>query len=246
MTGQRKFVREDGKFADFLDTSTGALQAPGTAFIGSSNLAAPSDHIHPGGPYSTVSPYNAANQEGYAAWTWDPDTSYATCVTAALGVAWATGKVGLTRLPLPVALSGLNGYLSANWRAISGGSPANSFIGLYSLAAGTLTLTGNASSDLTGDSYVLARVNVGITSFAADSGNTTALFAACLIGTQGSTPGGPMIAALGTQTSAISRGSLVTNSRTLQYGSGLSALPATITLSSCTINDYCNGWFAID
>ncbi len=46
-TGQRKFAREDGKYADFLDTATGNLKPDGTAFIGSSNLAAPSDHIHP-------------------------------------------------------------------------------------------------------------------------------------------------------------------------------------------------------
>ena len=46
-TGQRKFAREDGKYADFLDTATGNLQPDGTAFIGSSSLAAPSDHIHP-------------------------------------------------------------------------------------------------------------------------------------------------------------------------------------------------------
>ena len=46
-TGQRKFAREDGKYADFLDTNSGNLKPDGTAFIGSSNLAAPSDHIHP-------------------------------------------------------------------------------------------------------------------------------------------------------------------------------------------------------
>ena len=62
-TGQRKFAREDGRYADFLDTNTGALQAPGTAFIGSSNLAAPSDHIHPlasGGLTLIASKVNAA------------------------------------------------------------------------------------------------------------------------------------------------------------------------------------------
>ena len=40
MTGQRKFAREDGRYADFLDTSAGNLKPDGTAFIGSSNLAA--------------------------------------------------------------------------------------------------------------------------------------------------------------------------------------------------------------
>ncbi len=47
-TGQRKFAREDGKYADFLDTNSGTLKPAGTASIGSSSLAAPSDHIHPG------------------------------------------------------------------------------------------------------------------------------------------------------------------------------------------------------
>ena len=240
-TGQRKFAREDGKYADFLDTNSGNLKPDGTAFIGSSSLAAPSDHIHPGGPYS--SPYNAANQEGYAAWTWDPNTAYA--LNSLLQYSWASGKVGLTRIPVPVALSGLNGYLSVAWRVTSGGSPANSYIGLYVLAGGTLTLTGTASSDQTANSDTIARISTGITSFAADVGNTSGLFGACLIGTQGTTAGGPM-SCVGNQNSAYSRGSSNLNSRTLQYGSGLSALPATITLSSCSVNNYCDGWFAVD
>ena len=244
-TGQRKFAREDGKYADFLDTNSGNLQPDGTAFIGSSSLAAPSDHIHPGGPYSTVSPYNAANQEGYAAWTWDPNPAYLSNSASFLTISWASGKVGLTRIPVPVALSGLNGYLSTQWRPISGGSPANSYVGLYVLAAGTLTLTGTASSDLTANGYG-SRTSTGVTSVAADIGNTTGLFAACLIGTQGTTAGGPIISYAAGSSGPYSRAGVTGACRTLQYGTGLSALPATISLASCSQYLWCNGWFAID
>ncbi len=89
-TGQRKFAREDGKYADFLDTNSGNLQPAGTAFIGSSNLAAPSDHIHPG-PSSGANPIGS--QVAYAKIT--------STVTQVLGAGTWTAVAGSPSITLP-------------------------------------------------------------------------------------------------------------------------------------------------
>lgn len=192
--------------------------------------------------------YGPARSESYATWSLDPLSAYLTNASASLLLAWPAGRLAFTRIPVPFALSGLNGYLTCSWRAISGGSPANSYLGLFTLSGGTLTQQWG-SSDQTATGTAILRLSTGITSFAADtySGGSpsTALYAACLIGTQGTTGGGPAISdsptQIGIYTRSGQKGRALYSSAT-----GASALVSSVALSSLVGNNYSSGWFAID
>jgi len=62
----------------------------------------------------------AAVDEGYAAWTYDPLTTYSSDISATLALAWGNGYIQLCRIDILTALTGLNGYLSSAWRTSSG------------------------------------------------------------------------------------------------------------------------------
>ena len=246
MTGQRKFVREDGKFADFLDTNTGALQAPGTAFIGSSNLAAPSDHIHPASGQAEYNAlYRTAMIDGFAAWTFDP--WYADMTNTITTTQYPSGAITLNVFYLPVALT-VNGNISTVWRGSTGYS--NGYVGLYYLGTSPLATTATLEGtpyNLTSTSHTSFRVSVGVTSMAA--GYWAVGF---LIGTQGSTPVGPVTnniagvygygaaTANPTGLSNITRAMQLTGTATSLTGS--LTLPGSFTLSYT----YSLGFWAID
>ncbi len=143
-TGQRKFAREDGKYADFLDTNSGNLKPDGTAFIGSSNLAAPSDHIHPSGPILAAA--LAAAQSGgltgagYVGASGSP-------ISGASPVApltkWTSGYLfGEWLFVIPSVT--VNGYVSlAPW---GGGALAGTYVALFNSAGTQLGITADLSA----------------------------------------------------------------------------------------------------
>jgi hypothetical protein len=189
-------------------------------------------------PAAQVSPQTAA-ADGYAAETFDYLSAWTS--TALLVNAWPSGKVGLTRLILPENLSSLNGFLSCNWRLMNGGSPANCFLGCYTIS-GTNLVRQWKSSDQTLTATQLLRINMGLTSFDAGS-----VFFAYLAGTQSTTAGGPAISAAGSTVGNIARGSFgATVGRAGQFGTGLTDLPTSIPMASVALATYSFGWFAID
>ncbi len=236
-TGQRKFAREDGKYADFLDTNSGNLKPDGTAFIGSSSLAAPSDHIHPAAAASpSILGFPGPASGGYVAWTGD----YATCpCTLATGASWPAGVMILARLDCPPGVP-VNGYISVFW--LTNASLANTFLGLYTTAGSLIGTSADQSANATG----LQRI--AVSGFTATPANGL-LYAAYLNGTSG-VAGGPSFISGGWYTHTP----LTTNMppeasppyRAAQYGSGQSSLPSTVTVASWAYIQPYIPWLAID
>ena len=226
-----------------LDTTAAHIQPPGTQAAGSYGLAADSGHVHPNSATLALIAalaYGYAQADGYQAWTWDPNTTYSSNTAASMNLAWPSGSIGLTALILPVALTSINGFLSASWRVLSGGSPANAFIGLYGPASGGVCTLIASSADQAATASSLIRVNLSQTSFPAGT-----YYGAVCIGTQGSTQGGPVIAN-GSSVAGTYERVAGGASRTLRLTGSATSLPGTVTLSAFSNYQYCNGWFALD
>jgi hypothetical protein len=229
-TGQRKFAREDGKYADFLDTNSGNLKPDGTAFIGSSSLAAPSDHIHPG----TVA---ALTAKAYAQAGSILDMGYVGAsgnfltispLVAPTASTWTAGVFFLARICC-FPSTPVNGYVSTTW--LNHASMVNSYIALYNSAGVQIGVTADLSASA---SYYLRAACTGFTVTPADG----IIYAGYLNGTSG-VAGGPYYMASpwnsnylsDTQTPPLT--SAYNNLWPgLSYSAGLSTAPSTVTYSS--------------
>ncbi len=151
-TGQRKFAREDGKYADFLDTNSGNLQPGGTAFIGSSNLAAPSDHIHPGpsssAPLAITSGGTGQTADPLPPWmasdsAWLAQNYDTVLIESAVHI--GTGTIFLNRINVRVAMSVTNviAFLSA---VGSGLTASQNYAGLYNSSGTLIAATADQTS----------------------------------------------------------------------------------------------------
>ncbi len=223
-TGQRKFAREDGRYADFLDTNSGNLQPDGTAFIGSSNLAAPSDHIHPGGRTAAYAQAGAMLDFGYLGAT----VSYlgATAPNNPTASTWAAGYLFLVRIDCLPGVTA-NGYVTVPWTHVTG--LANTYIALYNSAGTQLGVTGDLSATAAG----VARV--ACTGFTATPANGI-IYALYVNGTSG-VAAGPQYTTSLWSSSPLSPGTNTPPGFTQPYpvsaqGPGYSAAPASLTLSS--------------
>jgi hypothetical protein len=214
-TGAAGIVELDGTAAD--------IAVPGTQSAGTGTLAALSTHVHP-------APDRFMAQAGYAAWTGDPIQGALTITAATVGIFQASGSITLTRIDFYEGAT-VSGYLTFYWVQPSGGSPANSFVGLYN-SSGTRLYT---SSDMTSTASGLQRQNMGLTSFTAGT-----YYVASLIGTQGTTKGGLACFAggptLGLTSAAAGRATAPYRCGTLT-GSATS-LTTPLTLSSFTATYY--------
>lgn len=179
-----------------------------------------------------------ASDSGYVAWTGDIFTGSTSFSAANIGIAQTSGAICLTRLDIPQPVTA-NGYLSFQWRQPTGGSPANSYVGLYN-SSGTQLFV---SSDLTSTTSNLLRLSTGVTSFTAGP-----LYVASLIGTQGSTAGGLGFFIGGLQfgaPGAVAQIGTIPYRCTSLAGSATS-LPPSLTLSSFNSRTYYYVWAAID
>jgi len=231
-------------------TTTGAVQSVSTGLSTSGNVmtsngssALPSFQALP------TDFYAAANYEGYASWTFDPLCAYVTSTATSLSSCWPSGFIVLTFLPTPSALTGLNGYISCNWRATSGGSPAGFYLGYYTLSGGTFTRQ-SVSSDQTSTSQSLLRLNIGPAST-----TSAGIWVAMLATAQGSTAGGPVmsdttitIASQWTNaTTATTITGIAGKGRCLVYNTGSqTSLLSSFALSGCVAHFAYAGWFGID
>lgn len=189
--------------------------------------------------------YSDAMADGYAAWTFNPNSSAVTTSSANLLLAWPAGAINVTKLVLPTALTAINGFLSWVWRAGTGTAMANCYIGFFGLTGTQIANSPNQAA--LGSS--LQRMSLGVTSLAAGT-----YWVTTVIGTQGGTnAGGPLMAAGEVSSGGYAphtgytgavRGSRLTGSAT--------ATPASLTISGGAISGgyvaalYANGWFAID
>ena len=201
--------------------------------------------VYPSQPYC----YMNANAGGFAAWTFDIVSSFVTNSQSLIKDGFPNGVLGLTRLFLPQPIPVLNGYITVAWRKATGTGGANAYIGAYTLADGTLTQV-YGSPDQSASGYGPLRLGpMSINSLPPD-GPTGGFYVGCLVGTQDSVGMGPTIAA-GGQADAIQNRNTTgyPPPQFMQYGSGLSVLPVSIPLASCTIHNatpYCMAWYAID
>jgi hypothetical protein len=156
------------------------------------------------------------------AWTGDP-TGNITITNSNLGIFQGAGAICLTRINLPGGA--VNGFLSFYWQPPSGGSPANSFVGLYN-SAGTQLFT---STDLTATANNLLRLSMSLTTLAAG-----AYYVASLIGTQGTTKGGLAMfqGALLTGSVAFANGQSAKPYRASRLTGSATSLPSSLTYSS--------------
>lgn len=176
-----------------------------------------------------------AGDAGYVAWTADPFCGSVTKSSTTIGVFQPSGAIAVSRMNIASTVS-INGNLSFLWVQPTGGSPANSFVGLYN-SSGTLLWT---SADLTSTAGALQRIATGLTGVTAGD-----LYVASLIGTQGTTPGGlAMFAGGSTLGLAAAQVGTAPNRSSYLPGSA-TTLPSSLTYSSFT-KSYYFVWAAID
>jgi hypothetical protein len=188
--------------------------------------------------------YGDAQADGYAAWTFNPNSGAVTTSSGNLGLGWPAGAINLTKLVLPVALTSINGYLSWVWRAGTGTSMANCYIGFF---GPTGTRIAN-SPDQSALGASLQRMSLGVTSLAAGT-----YWVSTLVGTQGGTTNGGPTMAVG----EVSSGGYAPHTgytgavRAVRLTGSATATPASLTISGGAPSGYsamlyANGWFAID
>jgi hypothetical protein len=191
--------------------------------------------------------YANANLSGYAAWSYDMNNSFSQDGTNAFiaSSVQPSGKMKYYLFYLPVALT-INGYMSNGWRANTGTVGSNAYEGLYQFPSGwvpgsitgSVTLLGNSSPDMSAYGYGPNRLSIGVTSLAAG------WYAfGCVIGTQSSTGCGPAYLDGAAEGIYSRTGYGAAGSST---ATGVTALPATQTISTITFSQGYTGWFAID
>ena len=184
---------------------------------------------------SAISAVSVPNQYGYATWTFNwYDVTVATAAFNNPGM--ASGNLLLTRfLYLPVAAT-LGGSLDFGWHTGTGGN-ANTYVGVYALAAGTAILQGSASADLSAQTTAIVTVATGQTAWPA--GWYAFGYVAGSQATSGNASA-PQVAAGGNQQSglALPGDTFAPIAAAVYYANSYTSLPGTVALSHFTSKTY--------
>ena len=173
---------------------------------------------------------------GWKAWTYDPNTA---TMTGTLSTQYTAGVVYLSRINVryPITMS----TIQVAWIKAVGGSPANSFFGLYNSSGTRL----GVSSDVTATSQGILALNIGSNTLLPGY-----FYVGYVCGTQGSTSnGGPGYASLSGQSSFSSgfqagAGLSASQYRGASQLTGQTSLPSSLTLSSNALAIY-SFWAAL-
>jgi hypothetical protein len=188
-----------------------------------------------GGTYDVVTP--AVNN--LKAWTYD-------ALLAVSAFAITAGVVKMGRAPIDNAFTAAKAWTNIT-QVGSGGSPANGFLGVYTLSGGVFTLVGKTSDQAA--AWSTGSAGPRSATLTAEAGQSLALtddvWLALLIGTQATT--GIQILRSGSGNATANLG-LTAGTDPLRFStvkSGLSALPATINVSDGTFATDFAGWFGL-
>ena len=202
-------------------TVTGPDTFGDPAVVGTSLLYAREDHDH-GLP---AAPIAGPTANGYAAWTADPAI---TTTTLGTGSPFAKGTVNYYEFYVPTdcTITDIDVFETAG---PTGGTLANTYLGIYDQAGNQLAISADVSALFTGTNSV---ISVPISSVNLAGGTTYVV--AILFGNSSSASGLPGIAVLGSTTihaaslpnANITPAANTLNLRAGAFGSGLDALPS--------------------